>query len=167
VVAASLFGVASPALAQDPTVTITGLQSGSLPSGGSTTLNFKVKNNNPTEGSANVVVNFTGELGGVMSCEGNCNFTQAIPGGQEASFTATLRAGNVQAGQNRNGQVRITADFGGGDEGQAARDISVQGPQQQATVPEVSGTVTDVYTTTPIKAAKVTLQDSGSPQDPL
>ena len=60
VAAASLFGIASPALAADPTVTITELQSGSLTSGGTTTLKFKVKNNNPGNGSANIVVSFTG-----------------------------------------------------------------------------------------------------------
>jgi hypothetical protein len=162
--AAGLFGVASPAFAQDPTVTITGLQSGSLPSGGTTNLTFKVKNNNPNPNSANVKVTFTGDLNGLMSCEGNCDLTQEIPGnGGEASFSATLRADNVAPGQTKNGQVRISADLGGGDDAEASRNLSVQGPQQAQTVPEISGTVVDVYTSNPIAAAKVFLQDSGNP----
>ena len=102
-----------------------------------------------------------------MSCEGNCDFTQEIQGNQESpAFTATLRAGNVQPGQTRSGSVRIAADLGNGDDAQTTRNLSVQGPAQpppQQTVPEISGTVVDVYTGTPVKAARVFIQDSGSP----
>jgi hypothetical protein len=102
----------------------------------------------------------------VMTCDGNCDFTQEIPGNNgEKTYNATLRAGSVPAGQNRSGELRIVATIDGDSSQPATRGLTVQGPavQQQQTVPEVSGTVTDVYTTTPIKAAKVTIQDSGSP----
>ena len=163
--AAGLFGVASPALAAAPTITITSLSTGSLMSGQSATLKFTVTNNNnatPPPASANIKITFPG-FNGEMSCQGNCDFTQAInPLATSQEYTATLKAGSVPPGENRNGQVRIRATIGG-DSDQVDRDLTVQGPAQQATVPQVSGEVVDVYTGKPIEAAKIFIQDSGTP----
>jgi hypothetical protein len=163
VVAASTLGFAAPALAAAPNVSITGLASGTLQAGGETALSFKVKNNNNAPTSIDVEVTFAGQIQDVMTCNGSCNFTEELPANGEKSYNATLRAGQLPAGQNRSGELRIVARAGGDSSQPATRNLTVQGPQAQATVPEVSGTVTDVYTTTPIKAAKVTIQDSGSP----
>ena len=168
VAAAGLFGIASPALAAEkPTITITDLPTASLTSGQSVAMKYKVKNNNQGGGptSANIQITFP-QFNGVMSCQGNCNFTQEIPAGDEHEYTATLKAGSVPPGETRNGQVRIAAKIGSDDADPANRDLSVQGPAQpppQATVPQVAGEVVDVYTGKPIEAAKIFIQDSGTP----
>jgi hypothetical protein len=160
---AGLFGLASPALAANPDVTITSLSSGSLNSGDSATLKFKVKNNNPTDASFQIAVTFPGFAASDVTCSGQCTFTQLVPGMQtSAEFTATIKAGNVGAGQTKNGTVRITAKAGS-DTDLAENPLSVTGPAQQATVPEVSGTVVDVFTGQPIDAATVSIQDSAAP----
>jgi hypothetical protein len=160
-----LFGLAAPAFAEDPTVTITSLSSGSLQAGETSTLKYTVKNNNPPTGetSATVKVSFSGFQSGEVSCQGSCDFTQAIAAGQTSSeFTATIKAGTVPANQTRNGSIHIKVGIGNGNNAEVARDLTVQGAAQTVvqTVPEVSGTVVDAYTNKPIEGASVSIQDS-------
>jgi hypothetical protein len=160
--AAGLVGIATPAFAADPTVTITGLTSGSLNSGDTATLTYTVKNNNTggQETSANIKVSFPNI--NEISCQGNCDFTDAIAAGETSTYTATITAGTVPAGQTRNGQVKIDATIGNGNSGSAQRSLTVSGGTAQQTVPKVSGQVLDVYTNAAIKGAKVAIQDSAS-----
>ncbi|HLT09280.1 MAG TPA: carboxypeptidase regulatory-like domain-containing protein, partial [Micromonosporaceae bacterium] len=144
-----------------PTVTITGLASGTLQSGGETSLSFKVRNNNPDPTPVNVQVGFTGQIQGLISCDGSCDFTDTIDGNAEKTYNATLRAGTAPPGQTRQGQLRIVATANGESSQPATRPLTVVGPQQQApTVPEVSGQVENATDNSPIPNAKVTIQDS-------
>ncbi|GIG88864.1 hypothetical protein Pen02_38000 [Plantactinospora endophytica] len=152
----------TPALADDPTVTITGVN-GSLNAGQTTTLSFSVKNNNggvlggDTSFDINVTTSFN-----ELQCQGNsCDFTDTIDLGATKSYSVTLRAGNVAAGQNRSGSVRITASVGG-DDASAQRNITVRGPEappEVQTVAEVSGRVTNETTGDGISGVSMRLTD--------
>jgi hypothetical protein len=161
--AASLFGLTAPALAVEPTVTITNLSTGTLQAGQSATLKFTVTNNNldtGKPGSADIKVTSTINE---ITCQGSCDFTRSINNGETSpEFTVTLKAANIPPGETRNGQVRIEAKIDK-DTGRAERDITVIGPEQQQTVPEVSGQVVDVFTAKGVKGATVYLQDSATP----
>ena len=109
--------IAAPmtALADAPQVSISSLSSGDIPSGGTTTLKFKVTNRNkPTDTEAadpsvTVVVNSDG-----LSCSGDCNFNDTVlPGQTSREHSATLTAGSVDAGENKNAQISIEATIGG------------------------------------------------------
>jgi hypothetical protein len=160
VTSAGLFGIASPAYAAAPQVTITSLSSGTLTSGDSATLKFRVKNNNPGDGSANIKVTFGGDAAAHLSCQGNCDFTQSI-NGTSSEFTATIKANNVPAGGPKTGNIHIEAEIDN-ESGGADRGITVQPDAAQSVVPEVSGQVVDVYTNAAIKGAKVRIADSAS-----
>ncbi|MDG4790721.1 carboxypeptidase-like regulatory domain-containing protein [Micromonospora sp. WMMD1102] len=142
-------------------MTITGVNA-SLNAGQTTTLSFNVKNNNGGvlggETSFNIAVNTTiNEL----QCQGNCDFTDTIDLGATKSYSVTLRAGNVAAGQSRSGAVRITAEVGN-DDATASRNIRVQGPEappEVQTVAEVSGRVTDETSGDGVSGASVRLTD--------
>src|SRR5690606_9022694 len=138
-----------------------GLASGTLQSGGETSLSFKVRNNNPDPTPVNVQVGFTGQIQGLISCDGSCDFTDTIDGNAEKTYNATLRAGTAPPGQTRQGQLRIVATANGESSQPATRPLTVVGPQQQApTVPAVSGRVENATDNSPIPNAKVTIQDS-------
>ncbi|MCZ7421574.1 carboxypeptidase regulatory-like domain-containing protein [Verrucosispora sp. WMMA2121] len=134
---------ATPAFADDPDVQITGLSNGTLQSGQQTSMTFTVKNNNDAPTPFSVTVStFNG-----LSCQGDCNIpARLIPAGEEAQFRATLAAGDVPAGQERSGKVRVSARAGG-DEGSDERDMTVRGPnpppttQAPQTVRSISGKV--------------------------
>ncbi|WP_422772660.1 carboxypeptidase regulatory-like domain-containing protein [Plantactinospora sp. WMMC1484] len=160
--ASALFALpTTPAVADDPTVTITGVNA-SLTSGQTTTLSFNVKNNNGGvlggETSFNIVVR-----SGIneLQCQGRCDFTDTIDLGATKSYSVTLRAGNVPAGQNRSGNVTITAEVDD-DSASAQRNITVRGPEpppEVQTVAEVSGRVTDENTGDGISGASIRLTD--------
>jgi hypothetical protein len=163
---AGLLGVAAPALAANPDVSISSLSSGSLNAGDSATLKFKVKNNNPADTSFVITVTFPGFSGSDVSCQGQCNLTQSIAGMASVDFTATVKAGNVPSGQTKSGSIHITAKASTGpDTDSVDNPLTITGPTQTqaATVPEVSGTVVNVFDGTPIEAAQVSMQDSATP----
>ena len=129
-------------MALAPGVRIDSLSSGDLPSGGKATLKYTISNRNlATPGAeaepVNVVINANG-----MSCSGQCNFDDSIEPGKSKSFSATLTAPNVDAGQTKNIQVQINAKIGD-DGGSASRDITVRGADKPRTVRQVSGKVRD------------------------
>jgi hypothetical protein len=161
-VAGALVAVpASPAVAADPEVQITGLSSGTLTSGERAQLTFKVVNKNekpPGSDTANIKVTSSfGEL----TCEGQCDFNDQVPREGEKEFTATLVARNVPEGETRSGKIEIRAEINN-EAGTAERDVTVRGPQKQQpeTVKEISGRVTDISTGEAIAGAFVAISDS-------
>jgi hypothetical protein len=164
VAAASLFGIASPAVAGNPEVQITEV-SGVVSSGQSINMKFRVTNGEIQGGGSDEPINVvvSSSDGGALSCNGDkCNFTETFEADQQKGYQVSLKAGNLAPGESR--QVTITiAVSGTGQAGSAERTITVQGPQESPTVPEVSGVVVDVATAKPIPAAQVWLQDSASP----
>ncbi|WP_459178563.1 carboxypeptidase-like regulatory domain-containing protein [Micromonospora craniellae] len=129
IVGALLAVPATPALADNPDVQITNLPNGTLQSGQQTSMTFRVKNNNeaPTPFSISVST-FNG-----LSCQGECNIPARVIGAnEEASITVNLVAGDVAAGQERSGRVRVSARFGG-DQGGDERDMTVRGPNPPPT----------------------------------
>ncbi|MEO3815362.1 carboxypeptidase regulatory-like domain-containing protein [Plantactinospora sp. B24E8] len=161
-IAGALFALpATPALAADPTVTITGVNA-SLNAGATTTLNFTVRNNNNGPILPGTSFDITvGSTFGELQCVNNCDFTDTIGPGETKSFSATLKAGNVAPGQERSGAVQITAEVGD-DSASASRNIRVRGPevQQTPTVAVVSGKVTNQASGDAVANARVTLRDS-------
>ncbi|WP_406077738.1 carboxypeptidase regulatory-like domain-containing protein [Micromonospora sp. NBC_00858] len=163
-VAGALLAVpATPALAADPGVQITGLSSGTLTSGQRATLSFRVTNNNvklPPLNSDSVTIKVSTSFG-ELSCDGRCDFTEEINRGESGTYTVNLVAGNVAPGDTKSGKVQISASVGG-DSDSAERDITVRGPQQQQTqtVRSVSGKVVVQADGKAVPNAVVMLQDS-------
>ncbi|WP_344078993.1 carboxypeptidase regulatory-like domain-containing protein [Luedemannella helvata] len=163
--AATLLGLASPALAapQEPTVTIVSLSNGSLKSGETATLTYKVTNNNdePTDPQA---ITIKVNMPSGASCSGKCSFTQSIPNGMTSSnFTATIKASNLSPGDTKSGEIEVVATVSG-QSGSASVELTVSGPEQAPFVPEVSGTVTNRMTGEPVSGARVFLGDSANQQ---
>jgi hypothetical protein len=155
---------AAPALAEDPTVSITSLSNGTLAPGQSAELKFRVTNNNDGQGSNNQTsANVTVEISiPEIACQGQCDVTQEIPFGQSVDFTAQLTAGQIAAGQSKSGQVAITAEIGN-DDNNAQRGITLRAaaaPAQEPTVREISGKVIDERTGDPVPGAYVLMQDA-------
>ncbi|NHW87391.1 hypothetical protein, partial [Escherichia coli] len=93
-------------------------------------MTFTVKNNIDVPTPFKITVStFDG-----LSCQGNCNIpAQLIPAGEVSEpITVTLVAGDVSAGQERSGKVRVSAQAGG-DQGGDERDMTVRGPNPQPT----------------------------------
>jgi hypothetical protein len=65
----------------------------------------------------------------------------------------------VPAGNPKSGVIHIEATIAGQSD-EATRNVTVQASSAESTVPEVSGTVVDVYTNAAIKGAKVRIEDS-------
>ncbi len=143
IVGALLAVPATPALAANPDVQITNLPNGTLQSGQQTSMTFRVKNNNELPTPFNISVNvFNG-----LSCQGDCNIPARVVGpNEEVSITVNLVAGDVAAGQERSGKVRVSARAGG-DQGGDERDMTVRGPnpaptsQAPQTVRSIAGKV--------------------------
>ncbi|MBB4767132.1 carboxypeptidase regulatory-like domain-containing protein [Amorphoplanes digitatis] len=113
------------------------LSSGDVPSGGETTLTYKVTNRNAEAGTVTVVVSANG-----MSCSGQCNFDEPIGPNEAKEYTAKLKAGNVDPGQTKDTRIQVSADIGG-ESGNAGRNVTLRGPEQAQTVRQVSGKVKD------------------------
>jgi hypothetical protein len=161
--AAAAVGVATPAYADSvkPTVQITSA-SGTITSGGYTDVKFTVKNNNTgpdAQTSADIAVTFSGDAASYLSCEGDCDFTEAIAAGQTKSYTARVRANNVPAGNPKTGAVAVSATIDNQSDTKT-RNVTLNPAAGADTVPEVSGVVVDIMTTKPIKAARIELVDS-------
>ncbi|MGC5031440.1 carboxypeptidase regulatory-like domain-containing protein [Micromonospora sp. DT229] len=165
IVGALLAVPATPALAANPDVAITNLPNGNLQAGQQTSMTFSVKNNNELPTAFSIAVStFNG-----LSCQGECNIpARLIPPGEEASFTVNLVAGDVPAGQERSGRVRVSARAGG-DQGGDERDMTVRGPnpppttQAPQTVRSISGKVVN-QAGDGVANAYVLLKDSAGKQ---
>ncbi|AVT33356.1 hypothetical protein C6361_32320 [Plantactinospora sp. BC1] len=151
----------TPALADDPDVTITGVNA-NLNAGQTTTLSFSVKNNNGGVLGGDTSFNINVRGFNELQCQGErCDFTDTIDLGATKSYSVTLRAGNVPAGQTRSGSVQINAQVGD-DSDSAARNITVRGPEappEVQTVAEVSGRVTNEATGEGVPGASMRLTD--------
>ncbi|MBQ1050948.1 carboxypeptidase regulatory-like domain-containing protein [Micromonospora sp. C51] len=155
---------ATPAFAEDPDVQITSLSNGTLQSGQKTSMTFRVRNVDSSLPFSITVSTFNG-----LSCQGDCNIpARLIQAGEEESITVTLVAGDVAAGQERSGKVRVSARAGG-DEGSDERDMTVRGPnpppttQAPQTVRSISGKVVDQGGDA-VAGAYVLLKDSAGKQ---
>ncbi|MEO3929943.1 carboxypeptidase regulatory-like domain-containing protein [Micromonosporaceae bacterium B7E4] len=140
-------------------MTITGVNA-SLNAGQTTTLSFTVRNNNGGLVADSFDINVTTSFN-ELQCQGNCDFTDTIGANDTKSYSVTLRAGNVAAGQTRSGNVRITAEVGD-DSASAQRNITVRGPEappEVQTVAEVSGRITNEATGDGVPDASVRLTD--------
>ncbi|MEQ4300785.1 carboxypeptidase regulatory-like domain-containing protein [Plantactinospora sp. B6F1] len=146
-------------MADDPTVTITGVNA-SLNAGQTTQLTFSIKNNNGGVLADSFNIQVTTSFN-ELRCQGNCDVTDTIAVGATKSYSVTLRAGNVPAGQSRSGNVQITAEVGN-DSASTQRNITVRGPEappEVQTVAEVSGRVTDENTGDGIPGVSMRLTD--------
>ncbi|SNY63600.1 Carboxypeptidase regulatory-like domain-containing protein [Paractinoplanes atraurantiacus] len=147
VVAGSLFVAPVAALADPPQVEITNLQTEVL-TGGQLNMQYSIaapEAEQPGEGEpgggnpnrATVAYQVTG-----ISCSGDCSGVTQIDAGGDRTFNARLTAPNVNAGETRQVQVRITASING-DSDSATATITVKGPDKPQTVRQVSGKVRD------------------------
>jgi hypothetical protein len=164
--AAGAVGFALPAAAAGPPdVQIIAL-SGSMNANGTTQLQYSIKNNSASDSSAQITISFGGDLNGLVTCTGGqCNGITPVPNDNNAhTFTATLSAGDVAAGQTRNGVVTVQVTIGS-ESAQKQGPLAVNGPAAQAAVPQLSGVVVDVFKgdSGPIANAKVAAQDSATP----
>ncbi|HEY6594409.1 MAG TPA: carboxypeptidase-like regulatory domain-containing protein [Asanoa sp.] len=139
---------------------ITSLSSGTLDPGQSAELKYKVTNVNQG-GTASTNISVTSTIPEV-SCQGDCDLTRSIAPGESMEFTAQLKAGQIPAGQNKTGQVKVEAKISN-DTGTAQRAITIRAPQPQVqTVKEIAGKVTNQTNGDPVPNAYVALSDSGN-----
>jgi hypothetical protein len=167
VVAATLAGVAAPAYADD-TVGVSALPLGDFSPGESQTLRVQVENKtNDALGPVTVTVSGLSsdlQVSNPQGCEPSgsnaCSLSFADKGTKQISFTVKEIANpNLAAGQQRTDHGSVQAAAFGGHTASDNLDVRLHGPNQAANVPEVSGTVVDSTTGTPIKDAIVVLQD--------
>ena len=161
--ASGLFGIAAPALAAagaqlsdisvDPTTINQGQQ---------VTVKFSVKN---TGDASNTITVETTSSSGKVTCVGSCKQSLVSFNKDEVKqytfkFTAS---GSFPGAEQAN--LNIKASPTGGSPVQDSEQINVnaQPQQNQGSVPEVSGTVVNIFDNTPIDAATVAIQDSASP----
>ncbi|MEV6488932.1 carboxypeptidase regulatory-like domain-containing protein, partial [Actinoplanes sp. NPDC051633] len=144
----------APAWAADPTVQVVSLSSTDVASGGRTTLKYSITNNNQLGESDNQIrINVSG-----MTCAGDCSPSQIILPGQTRDFTANLTAPAVNAGANREIQIRITANANNG-RAEATETVTVRGPEKPQQVTAVTGKVKDAKNKS-VSGAQVVMQDS-------
>jgi hypothetical protein len=155
VVVGGLFVAPGAALADEPEVQITNLQTEVL-SGGNVTLQYQVRiaadDNGPQEQTAEIGV------GGDMRCVGGeCGrVTQISRNG--GPFTATLKAPDVGAGETRRVRVEVFGSIDG-DRRTVDQTITVRGQDRPETVRQLSGKVKD-QDGKAVSGAAVAMQDS-------
>ena len=104
VVAVSTFGLAAPALAAAPNVSITGLASGRCVRWRDRVdVQGQEQQQRPDIHRRRSLLHRANSQD-VMTCNGSCNFTEELPANGEKSYNATLRAGQLPAGQNPSGE---------------------------------------------------------------
>jgi hypothetical protein len=115
---------------------------------------------------ANISVNGLGDdvtLRGPGGCQAGggglqCNENAFDQDGAQQKLTITVQAknpGSLQPGQNKEGSINV--DAGNDDD---SVNVALQGPQQAASVTEVSGKITSQATGDGVAGAQVTLKDS-------
>jgi hypothetical protein len=151
----------APAQANNPTVTITSLSSGTLRMGETATLKYTVTNGpGPDAESIDVNVNVPGDL----NCSGQCDHTIALNGGQtSAEFTATLSVKNPP-GPGQSKQVTVTIVAGGNQAGAKQRTITLIGPEAPQTVKDVTVKVFNSGTGQALPGALLIIEDSAGTQ---
>ncbi len=156
-VAASLFGLASPAFAAEQIVSIS-LDPQTIEPSQQTTVRFKVTHD--ATGNANMNVSVTSNNPKV-TCNGTCSWgnEQIPPGPDGKSFNVRFRAsGSFQ--QTEQATFTITAGAASNNSQVLTVNVPQQAPQM---VPEIRGKVQDVFTAKAIADAAVFLQDSSNP----
>jgi hypothetical protein len=159
-VAASLFGLASPAFAAEQIVSIS-LDPQTIDPNQQTTVRFKITQD--ATGPANVTVSVKSDNPKV-TCSSTCSWgNEPIPNGPDGkSFEARFRAsGNFQQTE----QATFTIKAGSATDSSQVLTVNVpqQAPPPPQMVPEVRGKVQDVFTAKAIADATVYLQDSANP----
>jgi hypothetical protein len=139
--------------------------------GGAATLSVRVTNSgNTAEGPIRVTVTVplaeqqvkVGQASGCEQPNGNiieCNITPTIAGGQTRSFSIPLTppaTSSVQPGAEATGNGQVELNNGN----DASFRLTLKGPAPQQTVTEVSGSVVDQTTASPLSNALVLLKDS-------
>jgi hypothetical protein len=163
--------VAAPAYADDVNVQLS-QNSFDMSAGDTKQLTVRLENTTNQATVARVTVNSPSGLGDVQlrsgddGCNGSGNSVScAVPLGANKSkdigFSLSARnPSSLQPGDTKQGSGSVQLDFGG----QKSFNVTLHGPAQtQApSVSQVSGTVRDITSGTPIKGAVVVLVDSGA-----
>ncbi|MGA3486540.1 carboxypeptidase regulatory-like domain-containing protein [Micromonosporaceae bacterium DT55] len=159
---ALLAAPATPALAAEPTVNITGPTT--VTSGGKVQLTYSVTapaDDQDPPGQVpvpmpvpRVNVDIGVNVPSGWSCSGACGQPEELTPGEPKSFSVTLTAPSVGSGKTARGDIRITANGGS-----ATHRITVKGPEVQ-TVGGIAGKVTDIATGAGVPGAMVMLLDS-------
>ncbi|MBB2944927.1 hypothetical protein FB565_004660 [Actinoplanes lutulentus] len=143
-VAGLVAGVQTPALADPPGVQITNLSSTEVSTGSTVTMQYTISNPGSGDGgeegggqqqagSANIKVSG-------MDCSGDCSSVRQIE--SSSSFTATLTAPSVAAGETKDVTVKVTATING-ETGEASQTVTVKGADKPTNVTRVSGKIKD------------------------
>jgi hypothetical protein len=161
--------VAAPAYADDK-VGVSVLPPGDFTPGSTGTLIVQVQNKAQGNKQNNIQVSITGltnfavtdasgcDVGGASSCVVN------VAASDSKQVTFTLKAtGNVDPGQSKTDRGRVRAQsIDGSDTADFNATVKGGQPTQAPSVAQVSGTVRDITSGTPIKGAVVVLVDSGA-----
>lgn len=147
----------SPALAEEPTVTITRLSPTTLTAGQTASLQYQVENDISDGGpQVNIEVDISDRD---LSCSGACGSRETIAGAR--SFNATLRASNnLRPGSSETVTITIRVEKDNGDSAQARQQITLRGPEAPDTIRSISGRVVNIDTGKGIDDALVVMQDS-------
>jgi hypothetical protein len=165
--AASLFGIAAPALAAGTSAQLsdTNVNPSTINPNQQVTISFSVKDTGDA-GQITVEVNSSNPK---VTCVGSCkNTAVTFMANETKQYSFKFAATGSFSGPD-NATLQIKATPLGNGAGQPATDnnetVNINAPTQTqaATVPEVSGTVVDVFTGVPIDAATVSIQDSANP----
>ncbi|MEU8244121.1 carboxypeptidase regulatory-like domain-containing protein [Actinoplanes missouriensis] len=143
-------GVQTAALAAPPDVAITNLSSTEVATGSTVTMQYTISNpgsggggdegeeegggQQQQAGSATIKVSG-------MSCSGDCSSVKQV-GAEPASFTATLTAPSVAAGESKDISVTVTATING-ESNSASQTVTVKGADKPQLVTRVSGKIKD------------------------
>ena len=149
--------VAAPAaaLATEPVLTIE--VATDLPSGGTTNLQYTIKNQNDASGESSVQVAISG-----LTCTNNddCSPTVPIAPGASVTRSAKLNVPQVAAGQTKTLTLQVTATVGA-DSKSVSQTITVRGADKPQFVRQISGKVKD-SSGKPIAGAAVGARDSAN-----
>jgi len=159
ITAVATFGVATPAQAASPQVTSLAMHPGSIRAGDTSEARF-VLISNPGVGTGAQFADYQVEIqggGGKVICESGCAGGQ-VPLNQEQSAVITTAEGAF-FGQNETVSIRVTTSNCTCGSGSHTATVPLT-IQATATIPEVSGRVTNIMTGEPIKTAKIEMQDS-------
>jgi hypothetical protein len=163
--------LAAPAYADDVNLQLS-QSSFDMSPGDNKQLTVRLENTTDQPTVARITVNAPGGLGDVQvrpsdgGCNGggdsvNCAIQLGANKSKDVGFTLSARnPGSLQPGDTKQGSGSVQLDFGG----QKSFSVTLHGPAQtQApSVAQVSGTVRDVTSGSPIKGAVVVLVDSGA-----
>jgi hypothetical protein len=159
---ASLFGVAAPALAAGPTAQLgdISVNPGTINQGQQVTVAFSVKD---TGDLGQITVEVTSS-NSKLTCVGSCkNTAVSFNAGETKPYSFKFAATGTFTGNESATLTLKATPISGGGPATDNEQVNINAPQQQAGVTEVSGTVVDVFTNTPIENATVSMQDSAAP----